>query len=331
MPAPRDPELLAKAARMYFVEDRSQDDVADVLGTTRSNVSRMLKQARDLGIVEIRIMDPAGRDHELEAALRDRFGLADARVLEVTPDTAVLAGVGRLAVRWLDETLRDGQVVALSWGHTLQAVVRAVDGLSRRDVEVVQLVGGLSALDSAVTGQELVRELSERMGARHRYLHAPALFGSAEALTMMLHEQTIADALDAAKAADIAVVGIGTPGVGSSGALVDALGLSPAQRADFDASGAVGDVCARFYDLSGRELSGVVAERVLAVTLDDLRAIPTVAGVAAGREKALGILGALRGRIVDVVICDREAARSVLSLDRTGQVDAPRHGRPRRR
>ena len=331
MPSPRDPALLAKAARLYFVDDRSQDDVAAILGTTRSNVSRMLKQARDLGIVEIRILDPAGRDQELELALRDRFGLADARVFEAAPETDVLSGVGRLAARWLEETVRDGQGVALSWGHTLQAMVRAVDGLSRRDVQVVQLVGGLSALDSALTGQELVRELSERIGARHRYLHAPALFGSAEALTMMLHEQTIADALDAAKAADIAVVGIGTPGVGSSGALVDALGLSPAQRADFDASGAVGDVCARFYDLSGRELSGVVAERVLAVTLDDLRAIPTVAGVAAGREKALGILGALRGRIVDVVICDREAARSVLSLDRTGQVDAPRHGRPRRR
>jgi DNA-binding transcriptional regulator LsrR (DeoR family) len=319
MPAPRDPELLAKAARMYFVEDRSQDDVAAILGTTRSNVSRMLKQARDLGIVEIRIVDPAKRDHELELALRDRFGLVDVRVLEVTPETDVLSGVGRLAVRWLDETLRDGQVVALSWGQTLQAVVRGVDGLSRRDVEVVQLVGGLSALDSALTGQELVRELSERMGARHRYLHAPALFGSAQALTMMLHEQAIADALDAAKAADIAVVGIGAAGVGSSGTLLDALGLSPAQRADFDASGAVGDVCARYFDLSGREVSSVVTERVLAVTLDDLRAIPTVAGVAAGREKALGILGALRGRIIDVLICDQVAARSVLSLDRTGR------------
>jgi DNA-binding transcriptional regulator LsrR (DeoR family) len=316
MPPIRDPELLAKAARLYFLEDRSQDDVAAVLGTTRSNVSRMLKQARDLGIVQIRIVDPAKRDHELEQALRSRFGLADVRVLEATPETDVLPGVGRLAARWLDETLRDGQVLALSWGHTLQAMVRAVDGLSRRDVEVVQLVGGLSALASAVTGQELVRELSERMGARHRYLHAPALFGSAEALAMMLREQTIADALNAAKRADIALVGIGTPGIGSSASLIDTLGLSPAQRADFEASGPVGDVCARFYDRSGREVRSVVSERVLAVTLDDLRVIPTVAGVAAGREKAMAILGAVRGRIIDVLICDQEAARSVLSRGR---------------
>jgi DNA-binding transcriptional regulator LsrR (DeoR family) len=328
MPAPRDPALLAKAARLYFVDDRSQDDVAAILGTTRSNVSRMLKQARDLGIVQIRILDPAQRDHELEQALRDRFGLVDARVLEAPPESDVLAGVGHLAARWLDETLRDRQVVALSWGQTLQAVVQAVDGLSRRDVEVVQLVGGLSALDSALTGQELVRELSERMGARHRYLHAPALFGSAEALAMMLHEHTIAGALDAAKAADIAVVGIGTPGIGSSKALLDALGLSPAERAAFDASGVVGDVCARFYDLDGREVPTVVAERVLAVTLDDLRAIPTVAGVAAGPEKTMGILGALRGRIVDVLICDQAAARSVLTLGTDG---APADARPGRR
>ena len=327
MPAPRDPELLAKAARLYFVEDRSQDDVAAVLGTTRSNVSRMLKQARDLGIVQIRIVDPARRDQGLERVLRHRFGLVDARVLEVTPDTDVLAGVGRLAVRWLDETLRDGQVVALSWGQTLEAMVRAVDGLSRRDVEVVQLVGGLSSLDSAATGQELVRELSERMGARHRYLHAPALFGSAEALTLMRRERTIAGALDAAKAADLAVVGIGTPGIGSSKALLDALGLSPAERAEFDASGAVGDVCARFYDLSGREVSSVVADRVLAVTLDDLRAIPVVAGVAAGAEKALGILGALHGRIIDVLICDQAAARSVLTLETDGAAADARPGR----
>jgi DNA-binding transcriptional regulator LsrR (DeoR family) len=327
MAAPRDPALLAKAARLYFLDDRSQDDVAATLGTTRSNVSRMLKQARDLGIVQIRILDPAGRDHELEQALRQRFGLADARVLAATPETEVLAGVGHLAARWLDETLRDGQVVALSWGHTLQAMVRAVDGLSRRDVEVVQLVGGLSALDSALTGQELVRELSERLGARHRYLHAPALFGSAEALTMMLHEPAIAGALDAAKAADLAVVGIGAAGIGSSRALLDALALSPAQRAEFDACEVVGDVCARFYDLSGQEVRSVVAERVLAVTLDDLRAIPTVAGVAAGPEKALGILGALHGRVVDVLVCDQAAARSVLTLDSDSAPVGARPGR----
>jgi DNA-binding transcriptional regulator LsrR (DeoR family) len=315
MPAPRNPDLLAKAARLYFVEDRSQSEVAATLGTTRSNVSRMLRQARELGIVQIRILSPAQRDNDLEQVMRRRFGLADARILAVGPDTDVMAGVGRLAAGWLLETLRDDQVVALSWGSTLHAMVRAVDGARQRNIVVVQLVGGLSALESQVSGQELVRELAERMGAHHRYLHAPALLGSAEAVGMMLREPAIADALAAAKAADVAMVGIGTRGLGSSAALIDSLALTDRERAQFEASGAVGDVCGRFFDLDGEEPATVVAERVLAVSLDDLRRIPTVAGVAAGQAKAPGILGALRGRVVDVLVCDETACRAVLALD----------------
>jgi DNA-binding transcriptional regulator LsrR (DeoR family) len=92
--------------------------------------------------------------------------------------------------------------------------------------------------------------------------------------------------------------------------------LSPAEREAFEASGVVGDVCGRYYDLSGDEVDSAVRDRILAVSLDDLRAIPTVVGMAAGREKALGILGALRGRIIDVLICDEQAARAVLNFDR---------------
>jgi DNA-binding transcriptional regulator LsrR (DeoR family) len=301
---------------MYFLEQRSQDDVAAALGTTRSNVSRMLKRARDVGIVEIRIVHPAQRDHELEQALRRRFHLTDARVLTVGVDTDVLSAVGRLAARWLRESLRDGQVVALSWGNTLHAVVQAVEGAFLPSVEVVPLVGGLWALDSNVSGQELVRELSERLGAHQRYLHAPALFDSADALAMMLREPSIVAALDAARAADIALVGIGASGLGSSAAIIEALALSAREQADFTDSGAVGDVCARFFDLTGTEVATAVADRILAVGLDDLRAIPTVAGIAVGQEKAAGILGSLRGGLIDVLVCDGRAARRVLDLDR---------------
>jgi DNA-binding transcriptional regulator LsrR (DeoR family) len=50
MPAPRDRAALIKAARMYFLDGRSQDDVARALGTSRSNVSRMLTAARAQGM-----------------------------------------------------------------------------------------------------------------------------------------------------------------------------------------------------------------------------------------------------------------------------------------
>jgi len=316
MPAPRDDADLVKAARLYFQDGLSQHEVARALGTSRSNVSRMLAAARERGIVQVRIFDPAGRDNQLEEQLAERFGLAEVRVATADPGQLPPAKVGQLGAAWLLDTIRDGQTVALSWGTALQQLVWATTTDRPRQVELVQLVGGLSPVAQATTGQELVRELAARLGATYRYLHAPALLETPAAREALAAERSIAAALDAARRADVALVGIGAVGAGSSAYLVDSLNLTEAERRRFEAGRPVGDVCARYFDLDGRPVGGPVDERVLAVTLADLRRIPTVVGLASGREKAPGILGALRGRVVDVLVCDASAARAVLALER---------------
>src|SRR2546427_481443 len=107
--------LLVKAARMNFLDSREQGDIAHVLGTSRSNVSRMMAAARAQGIAEIRIQDPEGRDEDLEHVLRERFGISQARVAAFHPCTDARAAVAELAEGWLDDSLQDGHVVGLSW------------------------------------------------------------------------------------------------------------------------------------------------------------------------------------------------------------------------
>jgi DNA-binding transcriptional regulator LsrR (DeoR family) len=316
MPAPRDRAALIKAARMYFLDGRSQDDVARALGTSRSNVSRMLTAARAQGIVEIRVHDQTSREKDLEQALQERFELSHVRVAAFRPGVDALAAAGDLAARWLDESLRDGHVLGLSWGTSLQAMVESFSVDQPRSVEVVPLVGGLSTADSLVAGQELVRELAGRLGATYRYLHAPALLRSETARDALLAEPAVADVLQRAQTADIAMVGIGTVGAGSSREMLDGLGLSASERKSFFAGGPVGDTCCRFFDAAGRAIRGVVHDRVLAVELDDLRRIPTVIGVATGVEKAPGVLGALRGELVDGLITDASLALALLSEPR---------------
>jgi DNA-binding transcriptional regulator LsrR (DeoR family) len=316
MPAPRDRAALIKAARMYFLDGRSQDDVARALGTSRSNVSRMLTAARAQGIVEIRVHDQTSREKELEQALQERFELAHVRVAAFRPGVDALAAAGDLAAQWLDESLRDGQVLGLSWGTSLQAMVESFSVDQPRSVEVVPLIGGLSPADSFVAGQELVRELAGRLGATYRYLHAPALLRSETARDALLAEPTVAEVLERAKAADIAMVGIGSVGTGSSSEMLHWLGLSDGERQAFLASEPIGDTCCRFFDAAGRAVPGVVQDRVLAVDLDDLRRIPTVIGVATGVEKARGVLGALRGALIDGLITDASLALALLSEPR---------------
>ena len=313
MPAPRDRAALIKAARMYFLDGRSQDDVARALGTSRSNVSRILSAARAQGIVEIRVHDQTSREKELENALRERFGLTHIRVAAFRPGVDASAAAGDLAAQWLDESLRDGQVLGLSWGTSLQAMVESFSVDQPRSVEVVPLVGGLSTAESLVAGQELVRELAGRLGATYRYLHAPALMRSEMARDSLLAEPAIAEVLQLAATADIAMVGIGTVGTGSSNAIIDGLGLSATDRKAFLAARPVGDTCCRFFDAEGKPIFGAVHDRVLAIGLEQLRRIPTVIGVVTGVEKMPGVLGALRGGLVDGLVTDAALALALLT------------------
>jgi len=313
MPAPRDRASLIKAARMYFLDGRSQDDVARALGTSRSNVSRMLSAARAQGIVEIRVHDQTSREKDLEQALQERFELSHVRVAAFRPGVDGLTAAGDLAAQWLDESLRDGHVLGLSWGRSLQAMVESFSVDQPRSVEVVPLVGGLSTVMSLVSGEELVRELAGRLGATYRYLHAPGLLRSESARDSLVAEPTVADVLGRAQTADIAMIGIGTVGAGSSNEILDGLGLSAAERKAFFAGGPVGDPCCRFFDANGEPILGAVNDRVIAIELDQLRRIPTVIGVATGVEKVPGVLGALRGGLVDGLIADASLALALLS------------------
>ncbi len=316
MPAARDPKALLQAARLYYVERLSQQQVADKLRVSRSNVSRMLSDAQHQGIVEIRINDPAGRDRALENQLEDAFDLREVRVAQrAGPSRQSRSNeqIGLLASQILLSSLKDQMTVALSWGHALQSMVWATTTDQDHPVQLVQLVGGLSSISNEISGAELVRELASRLGASYRSLHAPATLTTKESREALVHEVSIARALQAAREADVAFVGIGTPSHGSSAAVLGSLDLSTGEAADFWRQAPVGDIAARYFDQHGSKVTGPVHDRVLAVSLEDLVNIPTVVGVAEGRAKVPGVLGALHGRLIDVLVCDESLARGVLA------------------
>lgn len=321
MPTAREPDRLLQAARLYYLQNHSQAEVAELMGTSRSNVSRMLTEALRLGIVEITVRDPSGRATELEDQLKGSFGLTEVRVAQRRADASDrsrIAAVGALSANLLTENIADGMTVGMSWGQTLQAMVGAVSSQREINVRFVPLVGGMSAVSNEITCQELVRELASRTGGTYQVLFAPATFRSRAARDALLAEPSIALALEAARQVDMAFVGIGATALGSSAKVLESMGLTPAEAAQIVAMRPVGDVLARFFDSEGRELIGITDDRVLGTTIAELKNIPRVIGVAAGRAKAPAVLGAVRGQIIDALVCDEALARSVLAAGKKG-------------
>jgi DNA-binding transcriptional regulator LsrR (DeoR family) len=315
MPGPRNVETLVEVAHRYYIGNESQQDIAHSIGSTRSNVSRMLAAARERGIVRIEVARPPDRDEHAERLLVRRFGLRQA-VVHGGEDRS-MRSVARLAADWLLDEVEDGMRVAMSWGRSLSAIVRSISGTHNLDVEVVQAGGDLQ-LTPQFSGHELVRGLAERLGGTYSYLHAPAIVDAPSTVRELRRTRSIATQLEKARTADLALVGIGGFGTGFAAQLLSSSHLQPEEREAFDAIAPVGDILARFFDENGRQIETPLRDRVLALELEELADVATTVGIAQGASKARGVLGALRGRLIDVLVTDSDTATAVLTLDDAG-------------
>lgn len=288
-------ELLARIATLYYHQDQSQQEIAEQFSLSRSNISRMLKEARERGVVEIFIRHPLRRDFSLEQQLQQQFRLRSAAVVRsVAGDSAAtMRQLAILGARTLDESVERASVLGISWGRTIQQIVEQFSPRQRHDVEVVQLMGGLSGDDPAIDGTALVQRLARSLTNRYRYLHAPLIVDSSQVAAGLRAQRNIAEALELAGSADVALVGIGALDEGSS-SLLRAGYLSRDEFTAIRERGVVGDICARHFDQEGRAAAPEIDERLIAISRERLAAIPTVIGVAGTGAKAPAILGALR-------------------------------------
>lgn len=307
--------LLAEIARRYYLNDQSQQEIADQLDLSRSNISRLLKEARRRGIVEIYVHDPLGRDAQLEGELIKHFGLHQAGVVEtITGDPLATVGqAAALAAQILDVKLADAHSLGISWGTTINAIAHAFAPQHRYDVEVVQMMGGVGSSDPTIDGPAVAQRIAQALTGRYRYLHAPLIVDTPAIAQALLAERNIAETLSVAAQADVALVGIGAV-VPSVSSLMRAGYLSPAEFRMIQEAGVVGDICARHFDLAGQPAAPEIDARLISISLDTITKIPMVIGVAGGTAKARAIFGALSGKYLDILITDSATAEAVLAL-----------------
>jgi deoxyribonucleoside regulator len=310
---PRDDgrQLMAKVADLYYLRDLTQQEIADRLGLSRPTVSRLLQRARAEGVVRIEVNPPEESHHDLARELEERFGLREAVVVTGRSESPTLTrrALGQAGARYLDRCLKGREVVGVSWGTTLNEVVHHVRPRPLRTT-VVPLVGGAGQVAPGVHANDLARRLAQAHGGEVHLLHAPAVVASPEVQEALCSDPGIRRALDLARRAQVALVGVGA--LVPSSTLVQSGYFSVRELAALRERGAVGDVCTRPYTRDGLPVDEALQRRIVAVEFEDLRRIPTVVAVAGGLEKAEAILGLLRGDLVDVLVTDHLAARAVL-------------------
>jgi DNA-binding transcriptional regulator LsrR (DeoR family) len=301
-------EQLVRASRLYYELGETQNAIAERLGVTRPQVSRLLKRARAEGIVEIRINDRTAVESPAGEAIRRRHGL-DAVHLAPTiagPEDLTRRMVGRLAAEVLRDALRAGATVGIGDGASVSAVAAALEETaSPVTATVIPLCGGYW---STGPEREPYRRVADALGAQVRGLMAPGLVDDAATQRALVAHAGVRSIIELWDRLDVALFGIGGPAW-------SAAQLGEPVELELDAAGAVGEILVAPFDLDGRFVCPALRERVIAFDARRLGRLPVSIGVAAGESKVRPILGALRAGVVRTLVTDVATAEAVLALD----------------
>lgn len=309
-------DLLTRVASLYYEYDYSQQQIGEMLKISRSNISRLLKEAKQKGLVEIRIHKRIATAPQIERELRDRFNLHQAMVADLDNASYAerLAAAGQLAAWYLEEILRPNTVLAIAWGTGVSAAVDAFAIHPVMHIEVAQMLGSVGNMVSDIDGPDLARRLAIKLGGQYYYLHAPLFVDSQATRDTFLEQPTIRQTLNHARKAEIAIVGVGTVDLDAS-SFLRAGHTTKEQLIELEAQGVVGETCGQYFDINGKDVFDI-NRRVIALSLAEVKQIPHVIAVACGLPKTRAILGALRGGNVKALATDLITADAVLKEDR---------------
>lgn len=308
-------DLKIMAAKMYYFEGRSQEEISKMIHLSRPSVSRLLNDCIKEGIVQIYIDEVSSYGIRLADQIKERYALKHVIVVPQSHSTeSAKEKVGQAAAFYLKSILTSGMLVGISWGSTVFNTINNIKQDINLKCDVIELIGGRENQTQDTDANMMALKLAKTLNGNCYLLQAPFMVQSKVLHDLLLEEPHIKSHFEMIQRTNIALVGLGSTHPELS-AQFRSGHISMRDTEKLMKEGVVGDVCGSYIDIEGNICNSALNERMIAVSLEHLRAIPTVIGVAAGEQKAEIITAALRGKYIDTLITDESAAIRVLEYE----------------
>ena len=296
------------------MENLTQAEIAERLSLTRARVNRTLGECRETGLIRITLNSRLESCLALEDELRQRGLLRDALIIPTPDDPEQLFGLlGMAAGEYVSRFIATNPLlnIGIGWGTTLRETIRHVQPAGHPDLCVTSMMGGLPQ-GLELNTFEIAGEFAKRLQAHCRYLAAPIYAASRRSRDTILAQEVFQEVLERWSTLELALLSMGDM---TSRSLLIRNGL-PRDVAvgELKANGAVGDVLGQFLDLRGRPISHAINSRAIALPLDRLAKVGTVALIAGGINKMQIVAAALRGGVGHVLISDEKTVAAALRL-----------------
>ncbi|MDK8640880.1 sugar-binding transcriptional regulator [Niallia taxi] len=303
---------LVKVSSMYYHDGLTQAQIAQKLGVSRPVISKLLQRAKDEGIVKIYIKDESVHTVELERQLEQYFGLSDAVVVPNNGLSEEMAKreVGQAGASYFSNNIKDVKSIGISWGETLAHLVQEYPYERREDVTVVPLEGGMGVKQVQIHANQLANDLAKKLQSTCTYLYAPAIVETEELKERLMGMEDVQTVLEIGRNVDVALIGIGNPYANST--LMRLGYLQEHDLTQLREVGTIGDIGFRFFDENGAPINDSLNTKVIGITLAEFQKIKKVIAVVEGQHKVESILGALKGKFIDVLITDELTASAII-------------------
>ncbi len=304
-----------RAAQMYYLQDLTMNAIARELRTSRSTVSRLLSLARETGLVQIQVNNPAERAPALEQQIRRRFGV-EAHVVPVADsanDSEVLDRVAIQAARTIGPLVDSNAIIGVAWGSTLSAVSHHLTRKQTHDSTFVQLNGAGNTQTTGITyASEILRRFGQAYGTRVEQFPVPAFFDHAATKTAMWEERSVRRILDLQRRMTMAIFGVGSIGAGIPSHVYSGGYLDREDLDTLETDEVVGDVATMFFRADGTHRDILLNKRSTGPNLDELQMVARRICVVSGESKINGLRGALAAGLATDLILDEGSARSLV-------------------
>jgi len=302
--------LRVRAAWMYFIEQMTQNEIADVLGVGRITVVRMLAEARARNEVKIAIESELSEIVRLERALETAFGLQQAIVAPLSrADADPIPPISARTGAFLSEAMRPGMTVGVGWGRTLFNTLSFITPKSLSDFKVISLLGGVGVARE-INPAEFAWRFAQAFQGEGYLIPAPAVVDSVETKIALIERCGLHEMFRMTDNLDAVLLSIG--GIRSATTFYRGGYLKETQREELIARGAVGDVLFHPFNINGEIVDHPINNLVMSVDVDRLRKAPIRILTSGGAEKSEALIGAMKLLTPTVLITDEESARRMI-------------------
>ncbi len=302
---------ILKIAYLYYQEEKTQEEISRLFGVSRFKISRTLKDAKRKGYVSVTINYPEGDLTDLEIKLAKKFNFEQAIIVRINEfnETSAADQVARAAAGYLRQIVSRYRIFGVTWGRTVSRVVTNLKPIDVRNLTLVQIGGGLGTIEGTDNNM-LTMMLGQKLGAKALVIPAPVIVRNRSIRDTLFKERKIQETLKIARKADLVLFGIGI--IGREGLLWGAGFLENGDTVKLKKAGAVGQICGRSFNAEGQNCWDELDDRTIGLNLDEIRKIKHKICIAFGQEKVESILGAARGRLLNVLVTDESTAVRLL-------------------